>query len=505
MATIRASLPHGLDARNLRLEGTEVWISTADPRADLSVLLEGLVAYKYGVRARSHIVGEFGRESGKENTCDNLSGVNGSMGSVGASAQCKYCKGPLQGQKKSKRCALASLSLAYFHHTNPRIILNPSRHPSDRIKSSAPPNCVLCDAYDYGKVTQSMRHALEYIQREKRILIPQALFLTSPQVPIVTIHSPTLFTPGKNYLRNGSTALYCRHLSLHSPDLRHILDERYPSQAAKARFTRGESAGVYAQSRTKRNEVTTDLVYQLEDEIKILWDDKSPKVLDGFIGEPMYQIRAPGLVLNLCSKPSSTTFKGYEAILSNYEPTDQQEPAPPSLLWRMILRQTLPYLSLWRGGFTRFGIDAQGTCAQEGSGQPEKSYKLLALGQTSRGRPSVHGSSKSRVIVKLPAVPEQDKALNASSAMRMPTMKNLTSSSDGWPPLVWGICVVRRMVARSFQLGPRGVTNHSSTESCANPRVTVWRAVLDSLLWESSTGTLSHGSGTKEVVPFSED
>ena len=79
METIRVSLLHGLDARDLRLEDAKVWISTADPRADLSDLLK-LVAYKYVPKGtESHIVGEFGRESVKENTCDNLSGVNSTV------------------------------------------------------------------------------------------------------------------------------------------------------------------------------------------------------------------------------------------------------------------------------------------------------------------------------------------------------------------------------------------------------------------------------------------
>jgi len=69
---------------------------------------------------------------------------------------------------------------------------------------------------------------------------------------------------------------------------------------------------VYARQKA----VITDHVYQLDDGVKILWENKSPKVFDAFIRKLMEEMRSSQSSLNLCASMKRAKYQGYEAILS---------------------------------------------------------------------------------------------------------------------------------------------------------------------------------------------
>jgi len=69
------------------------------------------------------------------------------------------------------------------------------------------------------------------------------------------------------------------------------------------------------QERTTNSEVITDHVYRDQDEIKVLWEEKSPAVFNKFIEQLQQQMMAHESVPGLRSQPSSVTFDRYEAIL----------------------------------------------------------------------------------------------------------------------------------------------------------------------------------------------
>ncbi|KAI0253725.1 hypothetical protein BJV78DRAFT_163667 [Lactifluus subvellereus] len=63
--------------------------------------------------------------------------------------------------------------------------------------------------------------------------------------------------------------------------------------------------------------VITDLAYKLDDQIKILWEEKSPRVFHKFVGNLMRQISSQRLSgRDLYPETSATTYRGYRAILS---------------------------------------------------------------------------------------------------------------------------------------------------------------------------------------------
>jgi len=69
------------------------------------------------------------------------------------------------------------------------------------------------------------------------------------------------------------------------------------------------------QVHAKHKAVITDHVYQLDDRVKILWENKSPKVFDAFIERLVEQMRIHQSTLNLCASIQGTKYQGYEAIL----------------------------------------------------------------------------------------------------------------------------------------------------------------------------------------------
>jgi hypothetical protein len=77
----------------------------------------------------------------------------------------------------------------------------------------------------------------------------------------------------------------------------------------------GKWLDVRGQVRTSNSSVITDHVFRLDDEIKILWGDKSSRAFDRFIGELMEQMRGRSAA-ELCIEPVATTYGGYKAILN---------------------------------------------------------------------------------------------------------------------------------------------------------------------------------------------
>jgi hypothetical protein len=63
--------------------------------------------------------------------------------------------------------------------------------------------------------------------------------------------------------------------------------------------------------------VVTNHVYKLDDTIKTLWEDKSPKVFDAFVGQLTNEIRAHESEIIPFPELSPTTYDGYQAILGN--------------------------------------------------------------------------------------------------------------------------------------------------------------------------------------------
>jgi hypothetical protein len=86
---------------------------------------------------------------------------------------------------------------------------------------------------------------------------------------------------------------------------------RYSVQVLYAVLT-GDSLEVNGQSRTRNNAVRTDHLFSLGDRSGILWEDKSPKAFDKFIGELMEKMRDGSTVL--CRETKPTVYKGYKAI-----------------------------------------------------------------------------------------------------------------------------------------------------------------------------------------------
>ena len=76
----------------------------------------------------------------------------------------------------------------------------------------------------------------------------------------------------------------------------------------------GNRLNVRPQERTSDSSVITDYGFRFGDGIKILWADKSSRAFDRFIGELMEQMRDRSAV-ELCTEPVPTTYRGYKAIL----------------------------------------------------------------------------------------------------------------------------------------------------------------------------------------------
>jgi hypothetical protein len=68
--------------------------------------------------------------------------------------------------------------------------------------------------------------------------------------------------------------------------------------------------------RSSDNAVITDHCFQLDGGIKILWEDKSPKVFDKFVEELKGQMLTNGSPIDLCTESKPTVYEGYKAILA---------------------------------------------------------------------------------------------------------------------------------------------------------------------------------------------
>jgi hypothetical protein len=64
------------------------------------------------------------------------------------------------------------------------------------------------------------------------------------------------------------------------------------------------------------NAVVTDHSYQLDSQVKILWEDKSPKVFDKFVEELKGQMLTNGSPIDLCTESKPTMYEGYKAVLA---------------------------------------------------------------------------------------------------------------------------------------------------------------------------------------------
>jgi hypothetical protein len=64
------------------------------------------------------------------------------------------------------------------------------------------------------------------------------------------------------------------------------------------------------------NAVITDHRYQLNGQVKILWEDKSPKVFDKFVEELKGQMSTNGSPIDLCTESEPTVYEGYKAVLA---------------------------------------------------------------------------------------------------------------------------------------------------------------------------------------------
>ncbi|KAI0249879.1 hypothetical protein BJV78DRAFT_633542 [Lactifluus subvellereus] len=89
------------------------------------------------------------------------------------------------------------------------------------------------------------------------------------------------------------------------------------------------------QEHTDRSVVVTDHVCKLDGGIKILWEDKSPRVFDAFVGELMNKIREHGSGIIPYPELSPTAYRGYQAILAklSYHSSDVQPPVRWAVLF----------------------------------------------------------------------------------------------------------------------------------------------------------------------------
>ncbi|KAI0255086.1 hypothetical protein BJV78DRAFT_1279691 [Lactifluus subvellereus] len=70
------------------------------------------------------------------------------------------------------------------------------------------------------------------------------------------------------------------------------------------------------QQRIEHNTVITDFSYKLDNQVKILWEEKSPRVFDEFVEKLVGQISGRGLSgRDLYPETSATPYRGYRAIL----------------------------------------------------------------------------------------------------------------------------------------------------------------------------------------------
>lgn len=76
----------------------------------------------------------------------------------------------------------------------------------------------------------------------------------------------------------------------------------------------GNFLHVRGQEHTSDSSVITDRGFRFDGGIKILWGDKSSRAFDKFIGELMEQMR-DGSAAELCTEPVATTYRGYKAIM----------------------------------------------------------------------------------------------------------------------------------------------------------------------------------------------
>jgi hypothetical protein len=81
------------------------------------------------------------------------------------------------------------------------------------------------------------------------------------------------------------------------------------------------------------NAVITDHRYQLDGRIKILWEDKSPKVFDKFVEELKGQMLTNGSPIDLCTESKPTMYEGYKAVLAKvrapFPVLHKSESSPP--------------------------------------------------------------------------------------------------------------------------------------------------------------------------------
>jgi hypothetical protein len=93
----------------------------------------------------------------------------------------------------------------------------------------------------------------------------------------------------------------------------------------------GKSLEVDEQKRATRGTVIADTVFELNNEIKILWEDKAPKVFDKIIGDFIDEARAHGSVITpfldpQSSRPSSTKQSETKQSSSKQSPSKQPSP-----------------------------------------------------------------------------------------------------------------------------------------------------------------------------------
>ena len=74
--------------------------------------------------------------------------------------------------------------------------------------------------------------------------------------------------------------------------------------------------GFTNQQPAHRSVVITDHVYKFDGAIKILWEDKPPKVFDTFVGQLMNEIRARKSGISPYPELSPAAYDGYRAILA---------------------------------------------------------------------------------------------------------------------------------------------------------------------------------------------